>query len=112
METCIIIIPVHKPDPTKYELISFVQCYKILYKHTIRLIAPAELDVSEYEKAVPECKVIRISPKWQANLLNYNKLKLSMFFYNLFGGYKYLLTYELDAFVFKDELGYWCDKDY
>jgi len=112
MESCVIIIPVHKADPSKYELISFQQCFKILYNHSIYVIAPAQVDLSAYHKVIPNFKVIRISSKWQSNLLNYNKLKLSMFFCNLFGNYKYLLTYELDAFIFKDNLDYWCDKDY
>ena len=37
---------------------------------------------------------------------------MSKFFYKLFNEYQFLLTYELDAFVFKDELLFWCNKGY
>jgi len=45
-------------------------------------------------------------------LMAYNKLKMSRFFYKLFSEFDFLLTYELDAFIFKDDLQYWCSKGY
>ena len=33
-------------------------------------------------------------------------------FYERFTDFKYILIYQLDAYVFKDELLYWCSKDY
>jgi hypothetical protein len=35
---------------------------------------------------------------------------LSASFYERFLDTKYILIYQLDAFVFKDELQEWCDK--
>ena len=37
---------------------------------------------------------------------------LSNFFYSAFREYDYMLLYQLDAFVFKNELLYWCNKNY
>lgn len=107
-----VVIPIHSAHPTHYELISFKQCFEILGKHDIFIVAPEGLDLTEYKQCVNDFRTIFINPKWQSTVINYNKLKLSRFFYNLFKKYKFLLTYELDAFVFKDELLYWCDKDY
>ncbi len=42
----------------------------------------------------------------------YNELLLSQLFYERFLSSEYILIYQLDAFVFKDELRIWCDKDY
>lgn len=109
---CVIVIPIHTPKPGRYELISFEQCYRVMGHHDIYIVAPENLDLSEYKKIIPRLSVKRINPEWMSSLLNYNKLKLSTFFYKLFSGYKYLLTYELDAFVFKDNLDYWCEKNY
>ncbi len=61
---------------------------------------------------VPHFETIFINPKWQSAIHNYNKLKTSRFFYNLFSDYDFLLTYELDAFVFRDDIAWWCDKGY
>lgn len=106
------VIPVHSPQPSAYELISFHQCFTILSERDIKIVAPEGLSLESYQKVVPNFEIIYINPKWQSNLMAYNKLKISRFFYNLFKDYQFLLTYELDAFIFKDELDYWCDKNY
>ena len=56
--------------------------------------------------------VIEVDPKWMNSIEQYNKLKISCYFYKLFKNYKFLLTYELDAFVFKDELQFWQKKKF
>jgi len=112
MKRVVVVIPVHKPEPTVNELASLRQCYKILGKHPIRIIAPAGLDMSRYREVAPQCEVMFIDPVWLSSIQQYNKLKISKYFYNQFKDYEYLLTYELDAWVFRDELLYWCDKEY
>ena len=107
-----VVIPVCADNPTPYELISFKQCFAILSKHPIKVIAPEGLNLNRYHAVVKDFDTFFIDPKWQANILSYNKLKLSQFFYNLFAAYDFLLTYELDAFVFNDELEAWCNKGY
>lgn len=110
-EVCIV-VPIHSDKPSKYELISFEQCFKVLGKHPIKIVAPQGLNLIEYKKVIKNFEIIYINPKWQSTLLKYNKLKLSVYFYSLFKEYEYLLTYELDAFVFSDQLLEWCKKGY
>ncbi len=112
MKKVVVVIPVHKPALTQNELASLKQCYNILGSHPIRIVAPEGMDMSVYQNAVPGCEVIFISPEWLSGIQQYNKLKISKYFYDLFKDYEYLLTYELDAWVFRDELLYWCDKGY
>lgn len=112
MKEVVIVIPVHKPDLTKSELASFKQCYEVLGNYPIRLLAPEDLDIAVYQNAAHNPEVVRIDPNWLSNIRQYNKLKISKFFYNLFRDYEYLLTYELDAWVFRDELAYWCKEGY
>lgn len=112
MEVCVV-IPVHRPDPSEYELISFRQCYAILGAHPIKLVAPEGMDMDVYKKAVSvEIDIQYIDPVWLSSVGQYNKLKVSRFFYQLFDNFEYLLTYELDAFVFEDALLYWCSQGY
>jgi hypothetical protein len=47
-----------------------------------------------------------------SDVQGYNKLMLSAAFYETFLGYTYILIYQLDAFVFKDELLKWCDRNF
>ena len=109
---CVVVIPIHNENPTKNELRSFKQCFKVLDKHTIKIIAPIDLSLDRYKEVVNSFETIFIDPIWQSSIEKYNKLKLSSFFYNLFEEFDFLLTYELDAFVFKDELNEWCKKNY
>ena len=46
------------------------------------------------------------------NKEGYNELLLSALFYERFLDSEYILIYQLDAFVFKDELTEWCKKGY
>jgi len=111
-KNCVITIVTHKPNPSEYELISFQQCFKVLGNYPIKIVVPQNLNLDVYKSYVPNFNIIYVDPKWLSSVLNYNKLKLSQYFYSLFNEYDYLLTYELDAFVFKDELQYWCTKEY
>jgi hypothetical protein len=109
---CVVIIPIHNSNPTDFELISFKQCFDVLKNRAIKVIIPRDLNLEVYRKIVPNFEIVEINPLWQSSLVMYNKLKLSNFFYDLFEEFDYLLTYELDAFVFKDDLDFWCAKNY
>lgn len=110
-EVCVV-IPIHTANPSINEQISFRQCFRILSSHPIFIIAPHGLDLKVYQDLVNDINIIYIEPTWQSSLLNYNKLKTSRYFYDLFQDYEFLLTYELDAFIFRDDLRYWCAKGY
>lgn len=109
---CVIVIPIHNDCPSIYELVSFQQCFKILSKHPIKIVAPHGLSLNKYKKVISNFETIYIDPHWQSSLIGYNQLKMSLNFYNLFKEYEFLLTYELDAFIFRDDLEYWCNKEY
>ncbi|MCF8322689.1 MAG: hypothetical protein K9I26_06085 [Flavobacterium sp.] len=111
-QTVIVVIPIHNEHPSIEELQSFKQCFKILSNHSIEVVAPKGLNLNEYENVVSQFSKTFIDPYWQSSIENYNKLKISKFFYDIFKNYDYILTYELDAFVFNDELEYWCNKNY
>jgi hypothetical protein len=108
----VVVIPVHSATPSADELFSFAQCYKILSSHDIVVLCPEGLLIDRYKELVPHLISIAIPSKWLSSIAAYNQLKCSPFFYKLFERYDYLLTYELDAFVFRDELAYWCRKGY
>lgn len=108
----VIVIPVHSPSPSQEELIAFAQCYKVLSNYPIYVLHPKGLELEAYKETVLGMKGIAIDPIWLSSIENYNKLKYSSFLYKLFDKYTFLLTYELDAYVFRDELIRWCDKDY
>jgi hypothetical protein len=112
IQKVVVVIPIHSPSPSAYELISFKQCFTILGSHPIKILAPKGLDIARYQDVVPEFETIFIDASWQSSITKYNKLKTSRFFYGLFKEYQFLLTYELDAFIFRDDLLLWCSKNY
>ncbi len=112
----IITIPAYKVNLTEFEKVSFVQCCKILSGHDFSLVCPEDLEVVEYEKILNEFgvkySIERFDKSYFKNLRGYNLLMLSADFYTRFSSYEYMLIYQLDAYVFRDELDYWCEKGY
>jgi hypothetical protein len=107
-----IVIPVYKENITNNERISLRQCIKILSTHIITLISPNGLNLNTYLRENPNFKVEYFDGIYFKNLKGYNKLMASYDFYKRFEDYDYLLIYHLDAYVFRDELDYWCNQGY
>jgi hypothetical protein len=106
----VILIFTHKSALDWHEKISLEQCYRILGKHPIRIVCPNGLDLSEYRAIVPELKADFIPGHWLASLRAYNRLKILPWLYRRYAEFEFMLTYELDAFVFRDELLEWCNQ--
>jgi hypothetical protein len=104
-----IIIPIYKKTPDADDLISINQAFHVLKNHKITFIHPKSLDVSNYEKFTS--RFLAFDDVYFKNIHGYNCLMLSVDFYNSFSE-KYLLIYQTDCFVFKDELLDWCNKDF
>jgi hypothetical protein len=104
-------IPIYKEEPSRLEIFSLQQCLRILGNYPITFIAPNELNISWYED---NCKGVPVTFERfdSGGFEKYNRMLLSSAFYARFRQYKYLLIYHLDAFVFKDDLTYWCQQGY
>lgn len=108
----VVLIPTHQANPSKYEIISFAQCVKVLGHYDVRIICPRSLDTQKYLSLCNTISIDRYDDRWFSSIQMYNQLKKSLNFYLKYRNYDYMLTYELDSFVFRDELSYWCDQGY
>lgn len=112
----IIIVPVYKESLSTYEEVSFRQCLKILGKYPIGIICPDSLQLDNYQKIANEYNksihIINFEQIYFYNIQGYNMLLLSKHFYKTFLEYTFILIYQLDAYVFKDELPYWCNQNW
>lgn len=112
----IIVIPVYKKELSKWEEISLRQCVKVLSAHPICLVTHGDLDCSFYNQIAEEYGLALLREDFDVHyfkdLDSYNKLMISKDFYERFKHYQYMLIYQLDAFVFRDELDEWCAKGY
>ncbi len=103
---------VHSPDLTWDEVVSLRQCWKVLSDHPLFLVHPRGMDIGRYLAIAPGLRLLPVDPRHLASVRSYNRLKLDPELYGLFRDFEFMLTYELDAFVFRDELLRWCDMGY
>lgn len=108
--SAVILIFVHKPTLEWYEKISLQQCVRVLGTHPIRLVCPEGMDIRRYREVEPDLAVDFISPSWLSSYEAYNRLKIVPFIYRRYSAYRFILTYELDSFVFRDDLLAWCEE--
>lgn len=116
MNNVLIVIPVYKNKITHSEQASLIQAASILHPYKFVLLCPEELDIQCYESILQayncDFKVERFDAKFFDSVQTYSKLMLSLNFYKRFEEYEYMLVYQLDAWVFRDELKYWCNQGF
>ncbi|GAA4748189.1 DUF5672 family protein [Flavisolibacter ginsenosidimutans] len=116
--TPFILIPVYKDfeDLDSAELASLDQLVTILAAHPIGLFGPEKIDWQKYLKYFSARDIAVTTHIFDAvfftNVDGYSKLLLSLDFYKRFAAYSHLLIYQLDAYVFSDELLQWCKAGY
>jgi len=113
---CAIVIPVYKEIPSESENLALEQAFKTLNIFHFYLVCSEDLNLSHYKIIAKKHKINlhikHFQKKYFNNIQGYNKLMLSLNFYSNFIQYKFILIYQLDAWVFKNDLNYWCEKDY
>lgn len=115
-EQVAIVIPVYKPTVNLNERISLEQGFRILRNYPFVLVCPETMDVSYYMQTAITFGVTlmieRFDPAFFNGLAAYNGMMMSVRFYQRFSDFKYVLIYQTDAYVFRDELLLWCRLDY
>lgn len=111
LDDIIVCIPIYRNELSPSEELSLKQVRAVLCRYNICFIAPNDFDVHNvaYIQDIPVIKFPRVHFK---SVVSYSKLLLSCEFYKKFTNYQYMLIYQLDAFVFKDELLDFCNMGY
>jgi|SRR4051812_2894411 len=111
-----VVIPIYKVGLTNYEKISLTQCLKVFDdKFPIIFVAPKSLSITNYATFCKEYKNIRFEffdDAYFKGLDSYSEMMTTIHFYERFNRYKFILIHQLDVFVFKNELTYWCNQGY
>lgn len=108
----VITIPIYRKEPTAAEQQSLHQVVKILGNYPIVFFCGTTFDTTTYTSLCPNATVERFDDTFFNSVTGYSRLMLSSDFYKRFFVFEYLLIYQLDAFVFSDELLNWCNKGY
>ena len=120
MYKCGIIIPLYKYDLYDYEIMSLkriIKLYKDSEQYKIMFLCDYNFDIDKLlnKYAIDEFvySYYNFDKQFFKSKIEYNLLCLNLETYtNLIGTYEYLLIYQLDAYIFDDQLEYWINKDY
>lgn len=109
----VVVIPTHKDELDFDEKISLRRCLAVLAEHPIQIICPCSLNTEYYQQFLSDTVTLRRVPdNWLSSKQAYNRLKVSSKFYQMFQEFEFLLTYELDSYVFTDSVLQWCNSGY
>jgi hypothetical protein len=106
-----VVVPFYKSELTELEYVALKQCKRMLSSYPIIAIKPQKLNLPAIALEIPFEKVISFDDDYFQSISGYNRLLLSEAFYGKFLDYEYILIHQLDAFVFKDDLRYWCNQN-
>ena len=112
MKKVAVVIPFYKDQISAYEEIALKQCEKILADHPKIAIKPVNFDLPDVAKEVNFQNTISFDHRYFKSISGYNRLMLSAEFYKAFLDYEYILIYQMDCFVFSDQLHFWCSQNW
>jgi hypothetical protein len=107
-----VVIPVYQSKLSPTEQVALDRCIAVLGNHPIAVVKPESLSLDELFSRHPRLLRENFPDEFFADLKGYNRLLLSDEFYARFAAYKFILVYQLDAFVFSDQLLNWCSRGY
>ncbi len=105
-------VPVYKAIPSKTEAFSLLQL-RALHVENVTLICPEDLDLGVYLDLWPDLKITRFAKQHFQSIQTYNDFVMSPIFYEAFANqYQWLLIYQLDAFLLKNDILEFCELGY
>lgn len=107
-----VLIPIYKTTLNRLERMSLQQAYRVLQDYPLVAVKPRGLDLSPLLKEFPRLETEDFDDGYFKGISGYNRLMMSAEFYSRFADVRYVLIYQLDAYVFRDELQLWCGKGY
>lgn len=114
--TVAVVTPIHRPDLTPAEVISLERALTVLAPYDHYLAAPQGLNIEAYEALFARhgkrARLAWFSPASFSSVEAYCRMLTGMAFYQRFRRYQNLLIYQLDCYVFRDELLEWCARGY
>ena len=106
-----VVIPCYRNELTITERIALDRCMKILGEYPVYLVIPRTLCIDR-ENLPSRIEIVFVPDEWMRGVEAYNKMMLSVKFYDMFERYQYILLYQLDAYVFSDRLMEFCSLGY
>lgn len=102
-----IVVPIYREILTDDEKLSLDLLNELLYRYPKVAVVPTGLHFHD-----SRFTRIELEEHHFRNREAYSHLLLSRSFYQAFEQYEFILIYQLDCLLFRDELQSWCDKGY
>ena len=112
-QTIIIVVPIHKDKLSEEDRLSLKQLNKILGHYPCSFIIPEnkKVDLSMCNDFINHTTE-KFEDSYFDSIQGYNRLMLSAEFYNRYRHFSYMLVYQLDAYIFRDELHKFCNSQF
>lgn len=114
-QQCIIVVPIYKENPDELEQLSLKQLDKIINNtFDICFIHPSSVDLELYNKLFISSEVLskQFDDSYFTSLQSYSKLCLEYNLYSEFSDYEYMLMYQPDCWIFRNEIEKFCNMNY
>lgn len=111
----LVVIPVYHPVLKAYEKAALEHNLSLMEGFSVVFLQPNNVDMSPLNAQYPNVGVIEVSGDWLGTaygIQGYNRMMMSESFYKLFQDYTYIFICHVDAWLFKNELAAWCDRDF
>jgi len=111
----VVVIPVYKTELSNFERVSLERISKVLSgNYDVVVVKPEKIRKTFMPKKLKN--VVDCFESFKNSFFesknSYNNLMRDRSFYERFGRYKYILVAQTDSYIFEDELGKWCKKDF
>ena len=112
IEDVVIIVPSHEKELSPTEIISLSQLCSVLNMYDICFVVPEGLEPEYAHIDNINVSVETFPREYFTSVGSYCSLCRTKRFYERFSAYKFMLIYQLDAFVFSDQLLDFCNLDF
>lgn len=111
---CIIVIPTHKTVLDELEQLSLKQLDKIVDNIDMCIVHPSCTDKESIKSLFVnnEISFKQFDDEYFKSDLSYNQFCLNYDFYKAFEEYEYMLIYQTDCWIFRNEIKQFCDMGY
>lgn len=113
MKNVVVVLPIYQEKFNKEESLSLSLLRKRLSReYSVCIITHKGLKNTISKNPLLNGYNIKFFDKKYFTYQGYNRLLKTSNFYNQFSDFKYMLIYQTDCLVFKNNLDYWIDKNY
>lgn len=110
-----VVIPLYRTDLPAEDMASLRNTFAQLSSWPVALLVPRGLDLCGLRDELPPFERVEVPDEWlgtKNGIQGYNSMMLDKGFYDLFADCEYILICHTDAWIFRDELDYWCRRGY